>query len=323
MKKSITIIILLVIAHTALAQDTILTALRNDLLVANDDTSRVWALESISDYYKGTKPDSALIYGYKALALARKIKFSKGEFQAIELLLITQGGLGNNSKALQLIFQAGKIAEKNNNGYEKATLLLNIGGIYENSKDYTKAINLYRKAKKAFDSINDSIFSPFAQLAIGKMYLAMHQLDSALYNCEAAYKNAVQIKDNWVPQDILLQLGRIHNELGNTDLALSYFRQTLSKASYANEVCACYLSIAQLYRKTGTPDSAVFYAGKSLALARESGFYNDIIDASLLLSDIYEKKDPQQALLYSKKAINYKDSLSSNPILFLALLVLL
>ena len=59
------------------------------------------------------------------------------------------------------------------------------------------------------------------------MYLEMHQPDSALYHCEAAYKNAIQVKDNWVPQYILPQLGRVQDALGNTDLALSYFRQTL------------------------------------------------------------------------------------------------
>jgi hypothetical protein len=70
MKKSITIInILLVMAHIAVAQDSMLTNFRHSLLVAKDDTSRVWAMINLSDYYKGRKPDSALIYGYKALQL--------------------------------------------------------------------------------------------------------------------------------------------------------------------------------------------------------------------------------------------------------------
>lgn len=113
MKKSATIIIiLLAITHIAIAQDNYLTNLRHNLSVAKDDTSRVLAMNDFCDYYKSIKPDSALIYGYKALALAREIKFSKGEFDAIELLIITQAGLGNNSKALQLIFQEVKLLKK-------------------------------------------------------------------------------------------------------------------------------------------------------------------------------------------------------------------
>ena len=200
MKKSITIIILLAIADNAIAQDTLLTNYRHNLSVAKDDTSRVRAMIDFGYYYTETKPDSSLIYGYKALELARKIKFAKGEFEVLELLILTQGSLGNDTKQLQLIFQAEKIA---NTGYEKAFLLLNRGGIYEQSKDYTKALSLFREGKNVFDSINDAIFAPFAQTNMGKMYLEMHEPDSALYHCETAYKNAIQVKDNWVPKYII------------------------------------------------------------------------------------------------------------------------
>ena len=112
-----------------------------------------------------------------------------------------------------------------------------------------------------------------------------------------------------MPPYILLQLGRVQDELGNTDLALSYFRQALPNVDADEQFATCYLSIAQLYQRIGKQDSAVFYGAKSLELARKSGLYNNIIDASLFLSPIYENKDLQQALLYSKNAISYKDSL--------------
>jgi two-component system NtrC family sensor kinase len=313
MKKSTTIIIiLLAIAHITVAQDSVLTNLRHNLSVAKDDTTRVGTMLKFCYYYTDTKLDSSLIYGYKALELARKIKFQNGQFEALESLIIRQAALGNNTKALQLIFQAEKIA---NPGYQKATLILNKGAIYENSKDYRKALNLYGEAKKIFDSTNDSMWAPFAQVAMGKMYLGMHRPDSALYHCEAAYKNAMKylifrtkVKDNWVPQYILLQLGRVQDELGNTELALSYFRQTLANPVNTGEICECYLSIAQLYKRIGNQDSAIFYGARSLVSARESGLYNNIINASLFLSVIYEHKNLQQALLYSKNAISYKDS---------------
>ena len=141
------------------------------------------------------------------------------------------------------------------------------------------------------------------------MYLEMHQPDSALYHCEAAYKNAMQVKDNWVPQYILPLLGRVQDALGNTDLALSYFRQTLENPLDTAQVCDCYLSIAQLYQRIGKQDSALFYGAKSFELAENNGLYNTIIEASLFLSQIYENKDFQQALLYSNSAIRYRDTL--------------
>src|SRR4051794_22384958 len=107
MKKIVTIIIILsALAHITTAQDAYLTELSHNLSLAKDDTSRVSAMVDFSNYYKGTKPDSALIYGYQALELSRKIKYHDGEFDALEILIITQGGLGNETKALQLYFQA-------------------------------------------------------------------------------------------------------------------------------------------------------------------------------------------------------------------------
>ena len=70
-----------------------------------------------------------------------------------------------------------------------------------------------------------------------------------------------------------------------------------------------YFSIAQLYQQINKPDSCIYYAKKSLETVKGRGFYSDIIDANILLSDIYEKSDPQKALQYSKMAISYKDSL--------------
>ena len=312
MKKSITIVvILLVIASIGVAQDVWLGSIKHDLSVASHDTSRVLALAEFCNYYKLKRPDSALIYGYKALTLARRIKFQKGEVKAMEELIITQSNLGNDSKALQLIFQANKIAERNNMRFDKALLMLGRAGLYEQSKDYIKALNLFRESKKIFDSVNDLPFSVTAQYEIGETYLAMNQLDTALYYSQLAYTNAVQIEKNWATPYVLLNLGKVQNKLGNTDLALSYFRQALSKALEAEIVFASWFSIAQLYQQMAKPDSSIFYARKSFELAQESGFYKDIIDASLLLSSIYEKGDPQQALLYIKKAITYKDSLNN------------
>src|SRR5215831_3247715 len=113
MKKSATIIIiLLAVVQITIAQDTLLVSYRHNLSVAKDDTSRISAMVNLCDYYKGTRPDSSLLYGYKALELARKIKFRKGEFDASELLIIVQGYLGNNTKQLQLIYQAGRIVSE-------------------------------------------------------------------------------------------------------------------------------------------------------------------------------------------------------------------
>src|SRR4030095_6395160 len=81
---------------------------------ARQDTTRVLLIAELVNYYKSDLPDSALFYGYKALALARQIKFPKGEVSALGYMSIALNTLGNDSKALETALQGLKIAEKNN-----------------------------------------------------------------------------------------------------------------------------------------------------------------------------------------------------------------
>ena len=55
----------------------------HSLDTARQDTTRVLLIAELANYYKFIWPDSALFYGYKALALARQIKFPKGEVEAL------------------------------------------------------------------------------------------------------------------------------------------------------------------------------------------------------------------------------------------------
>ena len=126
MKKFITAIFLVVVIQgIGYTQDINREAQwREDILrgldTAKQDSSRVLLMAEFSNYYKLNRPDSAVIYGYRALTLARKIKFAKGELTALHTLIITQLNLGNDSKALQMCLQANKIAEQNNMSYYKA-----------------------------------------------------------------------------------------------------------------------------------------------------------------------------------------------------------
>jgi signal transduction histidine kinase len=69
------------------------------------------------------------------------------------------------------------------------------------------------------------------------------------------------------------------------------------------------LSIAKVYKDINKPDSCNYYAQKALEIAQESGFIQNLIDANVFLSEIFELSDTKKALQYSRTAITYKDSL--------------
>lgn len=283
-------------------------SLRHELAIAEQDSSRVLILAQMTSNYQFNRPDSALFYGYRALALARQIKFPSGEVRAMASIGIAYEVLGNFSKSLQIKLEAIKIAEENNIVTGKAVLMAQLGDIYLQFKDYEKALNLFWEAKILFDSVHNFSFSVLSQTNIGKTYLRMNQLDSALYYCQSAYDDAVRLK-SWALYYALIDLGKIQMQKGNTDLALEYFRQSLPVAFNTVRLIECNFSIAQLYQHINNPDSCIYYAKKSLEIAQQGGFYRNIIDASLLLSKVIETTDQKKALQYYKTAILYEDSL--------------
>jgi two-component system NtrC family sensor kinase len=315
MKKIIAIIFLFIVTPVMdYAQDLNAESewhenILHDLDTARQDTSRVLLIAELASYYKFHLPDSALFYAYKALALARQIKFPKGELAALRNIAVIQTVLGNDSRGLQIILLGLKIAEKNNLVNDRASFIGGLGIIYTGIKNYKKALDLLRESKALSDSLHDLAGSTASQNFIGQIYIMMNQPDSALYYCQSAYENATRLDETWLMQFALLNLGRIQQKKGNIDLALTYLRQSLSMAYDLNTIFDSYFSIAQLYQEINKPDSSIYYTKKSLEIIQGKGFYSNIVDANLLLSGIYERSDPRKALEYSNIAIAYKDSL--------------
>jgi signal transduction histidine kinase len=299
----------MVIENNGLAQDPWKDTIDHKWSTVTHDTSRALLLAELGNYYKFKRPDSGLIYLHKALALARRIKFPKAEVKAMTNIGITHIALGNDAKALHVNLQATKIAEENNLPGDKMWLLGQFGIIYSRSKNYSKALSFFRESMTLSDSLGDFGFYAFAQGSMSGTYLLMNQIDSALYYGQSAYDNAVRTKVSWVIHSVLLNLGKIHHKKGNTDLALAYFQQSLATAIELDKIIVANFTIGQFYQQIGNSDSCINYAEKSLVMAREGGFYSNVIDASVMLSAIYENRDPQKALEYIKTAIAFKDSL--------------
>jgi signal transduction histidine kinase len=311
MKKAITILFfLLAVRSNSIAQEYLWRdSIMYKLSIGTHDTSRVLLWSELSNYYKNVLPDSGLFYGYKALALARQIKFPKGEVNSLRSIIFSQTSLGNYSKALLANFEALKIAERNNLINDKALFLAVFGQIYHQLQDYTKALDWYKKSKAIFDSLHDYTLSALQQNFIGESYLLMNQLDSSLVYCQAAYENAVQLNVFWLEFEALLNLGKIQTKKGNHDIALACLRKAMSMGGEPRRFFETYFSTAKLYREMNNPDSSIYYAEESLKMIEDKGFYSGIISANLFLSDIYEKTNPQKAIEYSKVAMRYKDSL--------------
>jgi tetratricopeptide (TPR) repeat protein len=225
------------------------------------------------------------------------------------LYAIALSTLGNDSKALQMASPGLKIAEKQPYLWKSRSFSELLGNIYNELKITQKLWICLNNQRRLLILSTTSRQSALIQNWIGQTYFMMNKLESALYYCQSAYENAVQLKDDDLASYVLFNLGRIEDKKGNMDSALAYFLQSLSLAWNAEITFKSCFSIAQVYQQINKPDSCIYYANKSLEVVKGKRLYSFIIQANILLSDIYGKSDPQKALQYSKMAIAYKDSL--------------
>ena len=292
------------------AQIKLRDSLKHELTISRPDTNRVLVLAELINDYKFDIPDSAFFYGQQALTLARQIKFPKGEAQALLFLSVTNRALGNTSKALELRFKGLQIAEKNNLIGEKQHAMTLLGSSYMDLGNYSQALFYLYKALKLNDP-NDSK-SPnrfcLTLITLASTYLSMNKLDSAKYYSQSASDSAKQYNLNWVQPVTLMTMGRIHNKKGEPRLAFNFFRQVLN---YNSSGFSAYFEIAKLHQHTNQPDSAIYYARKSLSNAQKSNAYSNIIDAAKLLAELYQFKDAQKAIEYNKLTIAAQDTLNN------------
>jgi len=310
MKKYITIIILLIrLGNNCLAQLYDIDSLHQALETTQNDSVRVRCLIELSNNYKYSIPDSAIYYGNRAVNLAREINSPDDEIDAMAYIILSQIGLGNDSKALQITLQARKNAEIYNLAYGKGLCLNFLGVLNNNAKNHIQALTYFKEAKGVFDSIQNVTFSALMQVRIGETFSLLHQYDSALHYLQFAYDN--ELKYDWVNYYTVFALGKTYNQIGDIPKSLAYFRKSILLSHELYDVFNGNISIARIYHETGITDSTEYYALNAFSIAQESGFLSNIIEANEFLSNFYEKKNLQKAYEYNKTAMAYKDSLEA------------
>jgi len=293
------------------AQPKVRDSLNNVLATSTQDTTKVMALIALSMNEQDNVKRFTLIN--KALALARKIQFEKGEAQCYSALGSYFNGISDYPKALEYYLKALKIREKLNLIQGIAASLNNIGLVYSLMQNDEAALVYYFKALEVSKQNNISNQDVLLFLRIGDIYLHQNKLDSALIYSTRSYEKA-----NKSPY-VLIGLGNVYTAMGNTELAFLYYRMSIANARKNNNMNylgrgalpQSYLGLARLFMKTSNKDSAIYYAKQTLTMRVLSQNKVGVMDAAKLLSQLYENSDYKEAFLYYKMAMEAQDSVFS------------
>ena len=283
-----------------------LDSLNRELANAQSDTARVLIYEKL--IWVASTSKAAIDYASRGLALAKKSHYPKG-------IILCGNGLGfclvelDYYRAIPVLMDIKQLCEHDNNQSELVRTLGFLGYAYDKF-DFQKALHYYTQCRKLMQKTGISQNVMPIDMALGYAYKDHGSLDSALVYLQKGYDFALKSPGLVNPDVLLVHFGTIHYRKGREDVAMRYFRRSISALGDDSDGQA-FDGIARIYRDRNQPDSARFYAREALRVQQKNQKTIYIIESANLLADLYQTADPAKALYYYRMASATKDSLFS------------
>jgi len=223
--------------------------------------------------------------------------------------------LGFLEEALDAYFKSVEAAVKANNSKGIGNAYGAIADIYSISKNHSNAMLYYNKAIAILRKSVDSIALASAISNAGDEYLNYRNYDSALLYFRES--KLIFDKVNYLTGKgySLGNIGMVYANIGKNNLAEKNINEAieiLEKSENYYPICVYLISMADIYLEKGDDSAALNYSLKSLKLAQQYGLKEQIADADLKLSQLYEKDGKlSESLQYYKNFIAYRDSVNN------------
>jgi len=218
--------------------------------------------------------------------------------------------MGLYSESYNHYFKFLELSKKANNKEKYAVAICKMGQVQEAQGDFDKALN-YLTAH--FNDIKKSSPTTKARyyVYLSRMYLMKEKYDTALINCERAYKyidtNNIEIYDQY-----RMQTARVYIAMGKFDKAIPLLDAYITaehKLNDKNSEAIAWFHYGELYYKKSDYDKSIESLQKAFGLATEAKSSVMAEQAAFYLSDLYKrKKDFEKAIewqfAYSKSMKN-------------------
>jgi signal transduction histidine kinase len=277
------------------------------------DTSRIFELLKTANQYNFSKADTGLILSEKALAIARTLKYKRGEARALYSRGESYNILGNFPQSLKDQFDALQIYQVLNDRKGQADVLSYIGEVYVQMGEYREALPYFIAAKNIEQRTYGVIDDAFDFSNIGEIYDSLHLPDSSLYYQKQAYQLLPQIERPHLRSFILRHMGNIYAQFGKNDSAIMFYRATIIITSQFDDkvnLSMVQKNMSDLYISMHLYDSALFYAQAAFMNAKKGHAFVQLYDASKSLSSLYRKAGKyDSAFFYADIASATNDNL--------------
>jgi signal transduction histidine kinase len=199
MKQILLVCILLLIINSIQAQRKMIDSLK----ARNTQQTELSWNSQIAIAYLYVSPDSAIIYGNKALLIAEQKKSDKEIADVLTTIGVAYDYINKQAIALDYFLKALSISENLNDKYAIADANYYIADLFNGLQELKTARQYYYRALKIYESLDKRIDVASIYSSLGNNYYKAKLFDSSTYYNTMAVKLARSLGD----KDMTLMLG--------------------------------------------------------------------------------------------------------------------
>lgn len=302
---------LLLVAHTTQAQQPDVDGYRKNVQTAATPILKWKALRKLNRYYLTTgKMDSCIFTSQQMLVIAQQLKsdtLASASYNSMAHAFLTKSDF---NFALKFYFRALALNKKN-----AGSLNSDIGGVYTRIGNYGEALKYLRKSQAAFNDPTLRFSKTWTFTYLSYAFNGLHQGDSALYYGQLALEENKKNPESFIYPGILFNVALAHHQLGDYDLAETYYRKSITFSDSTHNLLALSFATnnySKLLMSQGNYTAAKNIAKQGFDAAIKSNIKAGIVDGAEMLRKVYShlnRKD--SAYYYAEMQFAYKDSIAS------------
>lgn len=271
-------------------------------------------ISKAAELYNKGEYEKALPDFEKCLAAAKLSADKKSQVDIYNYIGHIYSQTGKVANAFQAYQQAASLSEETGNQAASARTMINIGALYEEQKDYKKALDNYSKAEAIGMLVHDS--SLIADCANNKG-VVYEQYLKKYPEAIREYNKALLIYSGLNDRRHLAisynNLGIVYKYQGNYSTAIEQYKKSMQiSEAIGNQflIAANMTNIGNVYAMQKDFVKAIEYNNKGLGIALKIKAMNVVVEAAGSIAEDYAgMKDYKKAFEWHQKFSQYSDSL--------------
>lgn len=277
------------------------------VLSAPDDTAKVLLLSDLCYAYRRVDPDSAILFGTRALDLARQLKFPKGEAQALNDLAIIHIDRSSYAEADSALCQALRIRRRIGDEPGIGAIHNKLGNLYQAQLRLEEALEENRQALAIFERLGQRSKEALILSNIAILHFNLRQYPNALKDHQAAAAVHTALGDSVGLATSQGNMANVYLSMGDTARALDLFDSAgafFKRKGLRREYAVQANNEAGVRLARGEATRARILYSEALAIREEAGdrkaiasSMTGLADASLYVGRVAEAyRNAQRAL---------------------------